>query len=279
MSAFFALQHSMSEQANRRIVVDWEDGPIDDVSGEDQMTAGRTSTRMLVLLLSGTLGVACAAGQHKSTTAAQKPAADEQKWMQQCKAGGSGLSDTQCALWVSRKEFVHKADCTVHDASIACGSFQELVKADDTDLMLDLARQDHVYACFRPQQDVFLEIYFSDPNDGPWQNSYRTGTANVRYYKNGIGAEGISLHDSGKWTRGLNSSGSDTVFHGDNIRIEGSRFEASQMYKNESKLDIHHTIVLQLSTGRFTEKFEEQPSAETVDEYSGRCFVLPGPAH
>ena len=222
----------------------------------------------------------CAAGQHKST-AAQKSAADEQKWMQQCKVGGSGLSDSQCALWVSRKEFVRKADCTDHDASLACGSFQELIKADDADLMLDLAKQDHVYACFRPQQDVFLEIYFSDSNDGPLQNdqrassTYRMGTADVRYYKSGIAAEGISIHNSGRWARGL----TDAAFRGDNIRIEGSRLEASQMYKNESKLDIHHTIVLQLSTGRFTEKFEEQPSGETVDEYSGRCLVLPGTAH
>lgn len=232
------------------------------------------------------LSVLDAAGQHK-TTSAQKSAADEQKWMRQCEAGGSGLSDSQCALWVSRKQFVHKADCADHDASIACGSFKELIKADDADLMLDMAQQEHVYACFRPQEDVFLEIYYSDPNDGPWQNdqrstaasSYRTGTANVRYYKNGIAAEGISFHDSGRWTRGLTASDGDAVFRGDDIRIEGSRFEASQMYKNESKLDIHHTIVLQLSTGRFIEKFEEQPSGETVDEYSGRCLVLPGATH
>jgi hypothetical protein len=246
------------------------------------MMGFRTGTRALGFLLTGVLGVAGGAGQHKST-AAQTSAAEEQKWMQQCRAGGSGLSDSQCALWVSRKEFVHKADCADHDASIACGSFQELVKADDADLMLDLARQDHVYACFRPQEDVFLEIYFSDPNDGPWQNdqraSYRPGTANVRYYKSGIATEGISFHDSGRWTRGLTASSSDAVFRGEAIRIEGSRFAASQMYKNESKLDIHHTIVLQLSTGRFTEKFEEQPSGETVDEYSGRCLVLPGAAH
>jgi hypothetical protein len=277
----------MSEQASSRIVVDSENESIDDVSGEDQMTSCRTGARALVFLLSGMLGAVGAGGQHKSTSA-QKSAADEQKWMQQCKAGGSGLSDSQCALWVIRKEFVQKADCADHDASIACGSFQELIKADDVDLVLDLARQDHVYACFRPQQDVFLEIYYSDPNDGPWQSgqsasaasSYRAGTANVRYYKSGIATEGISFHDSGKWTRGLNASSSgDAVFRGDNIRIEGSRFEASQMYKNEAKLDIHHTIVLQLSTGRFTEKFEEQPSGEAVDEYSGRCFVLPGATH
>ena len=244
------------------------------------MTGRRMGAWALGFFLLGILGAVSAEGQHKSASA-QKSAADEQKWMQQCKAGGAGLSDSQCGLWVSRKEFVRKADCVDHDASLACGSFQELIKADDADLMLDLAKQDHVYACFRPQQDVFLEIYFSDTNDGPWQNdqraypTYRLGTADIRYYKSGIASEEISIHNSGKWTRGLN----DTVFRGDNIRIEGSRFEASQMYKNESKLDIHHTIVLQLSTGRFTEKFEEQPSGETVDEYSGRCFVLPGTAH
>lgn len=248
------------------------------------MTGRQMGAWVLGFFLLGILRAVSAEGQHKSTSA-QKSAADEQKWMQKCKAGGSGLSDSQCALWVSRKEFVHKADCVDHDASLACGSFQELIKADDADLMLDLAKQDHVYACFRPQQDVFLEIYFSDPNDGPLQNdqrafsTYRLGTAAVRYYKSGIASEGISIHNSGRWTRELNASSSDVAFHADNIRIEGSRFEASQMYNNESRLDIHHTIVLQLSTGRFTEKFEEQPSGETVDEYSGRCIVLPGPAH
>lgn len=248
------------------------------------MTGRRMGAWALGFLLLGILGAVSAEGQHKGTPA-QKSAADEQKWMQQCEAGVSGLSDSQCALWVSRKEFVHKAECPDHDSSIACGSLKELIKADDADLMLDLARQDHVFACFRPQEDVFLEIYFSDPNDGTWQNdqrtssTYRLGTADVRFYKSGIAADGISIHNSGRWTRGITASSNDAAFRGDNIRIEGSRFEASQGYKNESKLDIYHTIVLQLSTGRFMEKFEEQPSGETVDEYSGRCFVLPGATH
>jgi hypothetical protein len=238
------------------------------------MAGCRTLANVMGYLLLGMLGAVSAAGQHKSATGQKSDALDEKNWMQQCKAGEPGLSDLQCGLWVSRKEFVHKAKCSEQDASVGCGSFQELIKDDDADLMLDLARQDHVYACFRPGQDVFMEIYFSDPNDGAGR-----GVAEVRYYKDGIASDGSSFHNDGTWTRGLTALSGDPLFSGENIRIEGSRFEASQMYKNESKLDIHHTIVLQLSTGRFTEKFAEQPSGETVDEYSGRCFVLPTAAH
>lgn len=244
--------------------------------------------------LTGTLllGELITAEQHKAPSAQAKEAADEQDWMQQCKARGSAWSDSQCALWVSRKEFIHKASCPDHDASVACASFQELVKADDPDLMLDLARQDHVYACFRPLQDVFLEIYFSDPNHGVWQNDARApnaavlpGWAEVRYYKNGIASSATSLHSSGKWSYLLTAKGEnlatlrvpdgDAVFDGDNIRITGSRFDVSQSYRNDSGLDIHHTLTLQLSTGRFSEEYTVQPSGDSVDNFAGRCFVLP----
>jgi hypothetical protein len=169
-----------------------------------------------------------------------------------------------------------------------------LVKDDDADMMRDLARQDHVYACFRPQQDMFLEIYFSDPNDGVWRKDAHTmvrpGEAEVRYYKNGVASPGISFHSDGEWIytltgrEGSNLStfrapNGDAAFAGMNIRIAGSRFEASQTYKNESNLNILHTLVLQLSTGRFTERYEVQVSGEAVNEYSGRCFVLPTAAN
>jgi hypothetical protein len=234
------------------------------------------------------------AAQHK-TAPAKKTQADEQSWMQQCKSRGSNLSDSQCSLWVRRKEFVHKASCPDQDQSIGCSSFQELVKADDPDMMLDLAQQDHVYVCFRPQQDVFLEIYFNDPNDGTWQPDDRfpntanlAGWAEVRYFKDGIVSAPTSFHNSGKWiyhpAPGTNLSelrvpNGNAIFESDNIRITGSTFDAAQTYKNESNLTIHHILTVQLSTGRFTESYEMQPSGESVDNFSGRCFVLPTATH
>jgi hypothetical protein len=239
----------------------------------------------LGFLLLGTLSVLPTMGQ-------QKHVAEVTDSVETCKAKDSSLSDFQCARWLARKDFVHKAACPDHDSGVACSSFEELVKADDTDMMHDLAQQDHVYTCFRPQQDVFLEIYYSDPDDGVWQKdekapntSFLRGEAEVRYYKSGIASTAMSFHSEGKWTyplgeAGANSSNPETtdsgaVFDSENVQIRGSRFEASQVYKNESGVNIHHAVVLQLSTGRFTEKFDMQPSGEAVDEYSGRCFVLP----
>jgi hypothetical protein len=247
--------------------------------------------RLMWFLLLCAVTVFIAAGQQKPTSR-QKFAAEKQTWMEQCVAKDPSLSNSQCALWVSRKEYIHKAACPDHDANIACESFQELIEADDSDLILDLAQQDHVYACFRPQQDVFLEIYFSDPNDEALQKNephpttgVSHGGAEVRYYKNGIASEGMSFHDSGAWkyplTAGeqnasiLKAAGGRAIFEGQNISIKGSRLEASQTYKDESGVQIHHTVILQLSTGRFTESFDVQPAGNTIDIYSGRCLVLP----
>lgn len=92
----------------------------------------------------------------------------------------------------------------------------------------------------------------------------------------------MSFHNSGQWkylpvTNQASRGG--PVFTSENVNIAGSRFEASQAYKNESGLEIHHSLALQLSTGRFSEKYQMEPSGEIVDDYSGRCFVMPTASH
>jgi hypothetical protein len=258
---------------------------------EERQSPLSAMARSMGLLLCTTI-VLIAAGQHKATSQQKSLAADKQTWMDQCVGNNPSLSTSQCALWVSRKEFVHKTACPDRDASTACQSFQELIKADDSDLLLDLAQRERVYACFRPQQDVFLEIYFSDPSNGVWQENgpepragALPGGAEVRYYKDGIASEGMSFHDDGGWkyplaAGELNAStpmatNGPAIFEGKYVSIKGSRLEASQTYKDESGVQIHHDVVLQLSTGRFTESYDVLPAGNTIDTYSGRCLVLP----
>lgn len=253
---------------------------------EERRNLLSTMARLMGFLLLCALTLV-AQGQHKATSSQKSSAADKQIWMDQCVANNPSLSTSQCAFWVSRKEFVHKTACPDHDASTACQSFQELIKSDDSDLLLDLAQREHVYACFRPEQDVFLEIYFSDPNNGVWKNGPepRTGAspggAEVRYYKDGVASEGMSFHDNGAWKYPLTATSTPAAtsdrptFEGKNISIRGSRLEASQTYKDESGVQIHHDVVLQLSTGRFTESYDVLPAGNTIDTYSGRCLVLP----
>lgn len=232
-----------------------------------------------------------AAGQHKPLSPKKSSAADKQTWMDQCVANNPSLSTSQCALWVSRKEFVHKTACPDHDASAACQSFQELIKADDSDLLVDLAQREHTYACFRPEQDIFLEIYFSGPDNEVWKNGPEPGATalpggvEVRYYKDGIASQGMSFHDDGIWKYPLTTGEENTsmpmatsgheIFEGKYVSIKGSRMEASQTYKDESGVQIHHDVILQLSTGRFTESYDVLPAGNTIDTYSGRCLVLP----
>jgi hypothetical protein len=161
------------------------------------------------------------------------------------------------------------------------------------DLLDDFAQQDHLYICFRPNQDVFMEIDFTDASDGVWQRDDKIhsrvehlGGAGITYYKDGIGSGDMSFHDIGNWAFSIaelpnddismiRQLPADTAFRGDRILIQGSHFEANETYKNTGGMETVHSLTLQLSTGRFVESYEMKSSSDSGRTYTGRCLVLP----
>jgi hypothetical protein len=71
------------------------------------------------------------------------------------------VDDAKCATWLNKKEKARTTGCVDPAATLACRSFQELLAGNDSDLMDDFATKEHVYICFRPKEDTFLDIYFS----------------------------------------------------------------------------------------------------------------------
>lgn len=241
---------------------------------------------MLAIGLSATSLSSQALSGQKTTGSKAGPG----KALAQCTAKNPNFTESECATWIKRSNFVRDTKCPSYDSLVACTSFREMIKAEDADLMTDLATQAHVYACFRPGFDTFAEIFFSDPATGIWDKdpdlagiASHPGFATINYYKAGIKAPQMSFQNKGKWTYGpvapgvsfvsLHVPSASALFVGDNIRIEGSRLEATETYKSSDGVDTTHTFILQLSTGRFSESYQIQ--APDKNGYAGRCFVLP----
>lgn len=222
-------------------------------------------------------------------TAQKRDSASQNSLIAACKAKDSKLTTNECATWLKRADFARKASCPDTSATAACASFQELLSTSDVDLLDDFAQKDHVYVCFRPREDIFMEIYFLDASNGVWSrkdNDPREirvehfGGAGIAYYKEGIGSGDMSFHDMGTWTSiaykdDLAANQNDpslTTFQGDRILIQGSHFEANEKYKNEAGTETNHSLTLQLSTGRFVESYKSSNLDKTN---SGRCLALP----
>ena len=166
--------------------------------------------------------------------------------------------------------------------------------------MDSFADMGHVYICFRPKEDVFLDVMFPDPSDldpdwreadaedlkvwgfvnGPLIQREITGPE-VQYYKNGISDENAAIGAIGLWSYvpSMFATSSDAIFSAAakerNIKIDRERFVASETYKNKDDEEIEHTVILQRSTGRFSEKYNAVPSGNTILSYSGSCLVVP----
>lgn len=215
-----------------------------------------------------------------------------------------GGDQIRCATWLRRVAAVRKMACPDPYAQSACNSFQELIAAHDTDFMGDFESQDHIYVCFPSHGDEFFEATFSEPGfswnkpgeeDGlPKDSLFTIGGAQLAYYKNGVGDAEHSYGTTGKWVylplgrptdpgsliKFANSSTSS--FRADSytsktasITIEDNRFVFSDTYKNASGTTTTHSIVLELPTGRFTEKYELTDTGGRIKEVSGRCLIVP----
>jgi len=225
-----------------------------------------------------------------------------QKLIAECSVREQGLNENDCTKWLARRARMREAACPDSEAAVACHSFQELLGAADPDLMDIFARLEHVYVCFRPQEDVFFALWFSEPSEWHWYKAnvndqkvfglqsgalMQMAAPGVYYYDKGVQDENAHISEYGVWsylplTSDLTpsslarlASSSDAKFRGKTFQIDGTRVEAYENYKNKDDKEIKHTLAVQRSTGRFTETYKEEPSGHTVLSYSGNCLVVP----
>lgn len=225
-----------------------------------------------------------------------------QQLIVECRTKEQGLNENDCTRWLARRAQTLEKNCSATDTQVACDSFQGLIRASDPDLLDLFARLEHAYVCFRPHEDIFFTIWFMEPSEWLWskadegerkafslQNGMLTQIAGpgVYYYNKGVRDENADISEIGVWsylplTSDITPSSlarlatsNDAKFNGKTFQIDGTRISVSESYKNSNGKEIKHTLVVQRSTGRFAESYDEDPSGHTVLTYSGQCLVVP----
>lgn len=171
--------------------------------------------------------------------------------------------------------------------------------------MGDFALKNHAFTCFRKREDLFFNLWFSEP-DGTWQKENpaaptltQFGSAAFDYYNEGVWDNNLSAGGTGKWkylppgpicdakclkvaTSG--NSAYEEQWDGEtddnkprgSIRIDNERAVLSESYNNKSGSRTTHEVIVQLSTGRFTERYMWPKSGgiDETEESTGRCLIL-----
>jgi hypothetical protein len=226
------------------------------------------------------------------------PGSEVQRLIATCKAKGDIYSDeVVCAKWLNRREEARRAACPDADATVACRSFQELIKAGD--FMGDFAEKEHVFTCFRKNEDMFFNLWFGEPGERGWQQDNtkdrtltQSGIAAFDYYKQGLWSFNLSVGVYGKWryippgpvcnaTCRKEATSGNSGYEGQNevggsIRIDNERAILSESFDNKSGSRTTHEVIVQLSTGRFTERYMLPKSSgmDEPEESTGRCIIL-----
>jgi len=196
--------------------------------------------------------------------------------------------ETTCAKWLNRKAEAQRVACPDAAAAIACHSFQELLTAGD--YMGDFSEKDRAFTCFREHEDVFFNLWFSEPEAPGWQREDERspifthfGSAAFDYYKQGVWDFSMSVGGMGKWSylfpkncdynckAEANSSNSEYEFHNDaggSIRINGNGWNdqalLTESYNNKAGTKTTHEVIVQLKSSGMDE----------TEESAGRCLVL-----
>ncbi len=225
------------------------------------------------------------------------PASEVQQLVAKCKASNRFYDEVTCARWLNRREEARRDACPDTDATVACRSFQELIAAGD--FMGDFAEKEHVFTCFRKNEDMFFNVWFSEPAESGWEQEdprapflTHFGMAAFDYYKQGVWSFNLSVGVPGKWKylpqgpvcddkcrREITSGNSEYEGHNDvdgSIRINNDQATLTESYNNNAGSKTTHQVILQLSTGRFTERYTWPKSSGTdeTEESNGRCLIL-----
>ena len=234
-----------------------------------------------------------------AAAAQNPPAADAQTLIDQCRSAGQ-LASADCARAVERKLALAQSPCPEKIATKACRSFQELLRDDDTGIMADLARQDHVYVCFLPSIDEFFKVSYSEPPSSAFAKAspaqvkqgmppsawIALGATEFDYFRSGVRDSDSSIHDSGNWIElpplppdprspPQNAEVRQTRFQGKSIEITSDEWKLTETYPNDTGARTRHTVTLQLATGRFRQEFALADSGKIQAQNSGRCLIAP----
>lgn len=236
------------------------------------------------------------------------PGSEVQRLIATCRAKQDFPDETRCARWLNRKEEARKAPCPDAEATLACRSFQDLLAAND--FMGDFAEKEHVFTCFRKNEDMFFNLWFTEPGESPdaWEQDPKGrtlthfGSAAFDYYKQGIWDFNLSVGSWGKWRyfpagpvcdamcqkeatsgnsvyedqhNGESPSNEPNKPEG-SLRIDNERAVLTESYNNKSGSRTTHEVIVQLSTGRFTERYKwpKSNSIDETEESTGRCLIL-----
>jgi hypothetical protein len=187
----------------------------------------------------------------------------------------------------------------------ACDSYAELVKAGDESVRTHATSGGLAYVCFRQGEDQFFIIELRGPSN--WSKNYVDANGKVvpaddaeseevlglaRGFVNGIRDNSmmpISLF-RGRWSfpfdpsfsaQKLNNTDNATPgFFADANKTSGLLADSQQVeafirYPNRLDKKMDYRLVIQRSTGRFSESFTEEGKQIPFSENQGRCMRLP----
>ncbi len=226
------------------------------------------------------------------------PSSEVQRLIAACKAKQDFPDEVRCAKWLNRREEARRDSCPDADATLACRSFQELLAGGD--FMGDFAEKEHAFTCFRKNEDMFFNLWFTEPDEPEvWEQENpkdRTlthyGYAAFDWYKQGVWSFNLSVGVYGKWRyfpagpvcdakcrKEATSGNSKYEGHNDiggSIRINNDQALLTEPYNNKAGTRTTHEVIVQLSTGRFTERYTWPKSngIDQTEESTGRCLVL-----
>ena len=183
-------------------------------------------------------------------------------------------------------------ECPDPEAKQACKSYEELLRAKDSGLPND----DYVYACFRKKTDAFFMLSFAGPSfQEHWDQDRKQMVADREYtppgygwaraYTNGIAdsSDMPSLSFSGTWHapiyKGAGTFISDYInFKEQNkedkdvgVSIDDEQISVAYKYENKLEETIRYELVIQRSTGRFSETFQKVKQQIPIQENIGYC--------
>jgi hypothetical protein len=205
--------------------------------------------------------------------------------------GQQSVSSKATAKTLSAQHYPAAQDfhCPDTKAKQACDSFAELLKAKDSDIPAS------GYACFRPEDDEFFVVEFTQPSF-VWtidpdtkkrtipQGSKSIATGSMTSFRNGVTDSSVlpTFFFLGSW-RPLWDN--ESVFASEQVNfqdaqagelstitITGSQLSVNDYpYTNRSDKKVEYNLTLQRSTGRFSENYKYVGDSVPFLEHSGRC--------
>jgi len=182
-----------------------------------------------------------------------------------------------------------------------CTSYAELVKAGDSGVRLVDARDVNL-VCFRRDRDSFFVFNLSTPSrsardrtawdkwrevaggkQSPDSGAKADGYGWVVEYNEGINSESRTMpmqQFEGKWSVPWSpvfraqTINNEEVNDRTLLRVDDLQVQADMRYKSRnSRKSIDYELLVQRSTGRFSERYTEDKQREPFSELTGRCVV------